>query len=202
MTSASVVRRLVLLGVPMFLAGWMLLHPWPYDDIEGKLLPIAGWWTTLHAVQFVLFCFAGAAVWLLVGGLRGLDATVARVGAVVFAISYNAGDAVAGIATGILAGRAAGAPCYSTLGRKVRGGGGALEDGGTGGLRGDAPELGGFFERGSLVFVSARTGNDLQGYICEADGRGLLLDVRDPSGDPGDYEFLPWSSIERVITEG
>lgn len=100
----------VLLGVPLSLAGWMFLHPWPYDDIEGKLLPIAGWWTTLHAVQFVLFCFAGAAVWLLVEGLRGVDATVARVGAVVFAISYNVGDAVAGIATGILAGRAAGAP--------------------------------------------------------------------------------------------
>ena len=77
-----------------------------------------------------------------------------------------------------------------------------MEDGGTGGLRGNAPELGGFFERGSLVSVSARTGNDLQGYVCGTDERGLLLDVRDPSGDPGDYEFLPWSSIERVIIEG
>lgn len=77
-----------------------------------------------------------------------------------------------------------------------------MEDEGTGGLRGNAPGLDGFFERGSLVFVSARTGNDLQGLICGADGRGLLIDVRDPSGDPGNYEFLPWSSIERVITEG
>ena len=77
-----------------------------------------------------------------------------------------------------------------------------MDDGGTGGLRADAPGLGGFFERGTLVFVSARTGNDLHGYVCEADGRGLLVDVRDPSGDPGGYEFLPWSSIERVITEG
>ena len=77
-----------------------------------------------------------------------------------------------------------------------------MGDGGTGGMRGDAPELGGFFERGSLVFVSARTGNDLQGYVCGTDDRGLLLDVRDPSGDPGDFEFLPWSSIERVIIEG
>lgn len=77
-----------------------------------------------------------------------------------------------------------------------------MQDEGTAGMRGDAPGLGGFFERGSLVFVSARTGNDLQGYVCEADERGLLVDVRDPSGDPGGYEFLPWSSIERVITEG
>ena len=77
-----------------------------------------------------------------------------------------------------------------------------MEGEGTQGLRGDAPGLDGYFERGSPVFVSARTGNDLQGYVCEADARGLLVDVRDPSGDPGGYEFLPWSSIERVVTEG
>ena len=91
---------------------------------------------------------------------------------------------------------------YSIPDWKIRGGGDVLEDGVTGGLRGNAPGLGGFFERGSLVSVYARTGNDLQGYVCEADGRGLLLDVRDPSGDAGDYEFLPWSSIERVSIEG
>ena len=77
-----------------------------------------------------------------------------------------------------------------------------MEDGGTESLRGNAPQVGGFFQRGSFVVVSARTGNDLQGYVCGADERGLLIDVRDPSGDPGDYEFLPWSSIERVITVG
>ena len=77
-----------------------------------------------------------------------------------------------------------------------------MQDEGTAGLRGDAPGLGGFFGRGSQVFISARTGNDLHGYVCEADDRGLLIDVRDPSGDPGGYEFLPWSSIERVATEG
>ena len=69
------------------------------------------------------------------------------------------------------------------------------------GLRPGAPELGGFFGRGSRVFVSARTGNDLQGYVCGTDGNGLLLDVRDAGGDPMDYEFLPWSSIERASAE-
>ena len=77
-----------------------------------------------------------------------------------------------------------------------------MEDGGTESLRGNAPQVDGFFQRGSFVVVSARTGNDLRGYVCGADERGLLIDVRDPSGDPGDYEFLPWSSIERVIVEG
>jgi hypothetical protein len=71
----------------------------------------------------------------------------------------------------------------------------------SGGLRGEAPGIAGFLGRGSFVWVSARTGNDLAGYVCDRDGSGLLLDVRDPSGDPGGFAFLPWSSIERVSTE-
>jgi hypothetical protein len=70
-------------------------------------------------------------------------------------------------------------------------------------MREGAPEIPGFLGRGSFVSVSARTGNDLAGYVCDRDGNGLLLDVREPSGDPGSYEFLPWSSIERVsVDEG
>ena len=65
-------------------------------------------------------------------------------------------------------------------------------------MREGAPEIPGFLGRGSFVSVSARTGNDLAGYVCDRDGTGWLLDVREPSGDPGGYEFLPWSSIERV----
>jgi hypothetical protein len=65
-------------------------------------------------------------------------------------------------------------------------------------LRDDAPRMEGFFGRGSLVTVSARTGVDLAGYVCDQNESGLLLDARDPSGDPTGYEFLPWSSIERV----
>jgi hypothetical protein len=70
-----------------------------------------------------------------------------------------------------------------------------------GGMREGAPEIAGVLGRGSLVSVSARIGNDLTGYVCDHDGTGLLLDVRDPSGDATGYEFLPWSSIERVSVE-
>ncbi len=69
------------------------------------------------------------------------------------------------------------------------------------GMREGAPEIAGVLGRGSCVSVSARIGNDLTGYVCDHDGTGLLLDVRDPSGDPTGYEFLPWSSIERVSVE-
>ena len=69
------------------------------------------------------------------------------------------------------------------------------------GMREEAPEITGFLRRGSFVLVSARIGNDLTGYVCDHDRSGLLLDVRDQSGDATGYEFLPWSSIERVSVE-
>jgi hypothetical protein len=66
------------------------------------------------------------------------------------------------------------------------------------GIREDAPRIEGFLGRGSQVTVAARTGVDLAGYVCDRNESGLLLDARDPSGDPTGYEFLPWSSIERL----
>ena len=110
MLSNLVVRRLILLGTPLALAIWMLFHPWPYDDYLGQLVPIANWWIALHIVQFVLLAFMGVAVWLLTEGMSGIAATISKVAAVVFAISYDIGDAVAGISTAILARVAAEAP--------------------------------------------------------------------------------------------
>ena len=66
------------------------------------------------------------------------------------------------------------------------------------GLREGSPRIPEAFGRGSFVSVSARVGNDVSGYVCDKDSSGLLLDVRDASGDPSGYEFLPWSSIERI----
>jgi hypothetical protein len=45
----------------------------------------------------------GVALWMLTAGLEGVVATLSRVAAVVFALFYAAGDAIAGISTGILA---------------------------------------------------------------------------------------------------
>jgi hypothetical protein len=74
--------------------------------------------------------------------------------------------------------------------------------GGNGGMWEGVPEIRGYLGRGSFVSVSARIGNDLAGYVCDRDESGLLLEVRDPSGDPHGYDFLPWSSIERISAEG
>jgi hypothetical protein len=78
--------------------------------------------------------------------------------------------------------------------------GGSAES--NGGMRKGAPEIPGFLSRGRFVSISARIGNDLAGYVCDLDGNGLLLEVRDPGGDLHGYEFLPWSSIERISAEG
>ena len=111
MTSSNLVLRwLVLLGTPLVLAVLMLFHPSPYEDLTGELVPIAGWWLTIHTLQFVLFAFMGASIWLLTDGLRGISVVVSRVAAVAFALFYDIGDAVAGISTGILARRAAELP--------------------------------------------------------------------------------------------
>ena len=65
-------------------------------------------------------------------------------------------------------------------------------------MREGSPKIPEAFARGSFVSVTIRSGYDVSGYVCDRDSSGLLLDVRDPSGDPSGYEFLPWSSIERV----
>src|SRR5215203_3982658 len=96
-------RRIVLLGTPLALTVLMLFHPSPYEDVAGELVPIAGWWIALHTIGFVLFALMGVALWMLTAGLVGVVATLSRVAAVVFAVFYDAGDAIAGISTGILA---------------------------------------------------------------------------------------------------
>src|SRR5215204_6900942 len=96
-------RRIVLLGTPLVLTFLLVFHPSPYDDVAGELLPIANWWITLHTILFVLVPFMGMALWMLTAGLEGVVATLSRVAAVVFALFYDAGDAIAGISTGILA---------------------------------------------------------------------------------------------------
>ena len=65
-------------------------------------------------------------------------------------------------------------------------------------LREGSPKIPEAFARGGFVSVTVRSGYDVSGYVCDSDSSGLLLDIRDPSGAPSGYEFLPWSSIERA----
>ena len=86
----------------------MFFHPSPYHHVEHEVIPIATWWTVLYTLQFLLFAAMGASFYTLVAGLRAYATTTARIAVVIFALFYDIGDAVAGIATGLLASNAAG----------------------------------------------------------------------------------------------
>lgn len=104
MLSNLVVRRVILLGTPLAVAvDVVFLHPVLNGDVRTELFPVAGLWLTLHVVQLVLFGLVGVAAYLLLDGLGGIFAAIGRLSVAVFVVFYNAGDAVAGISTGILA---------------------------------------------------------------------------------------------------
>jgi hypothetical protein len=110
-------RGAVLLGTPLTLAIMEFFHPLVSRDLAGTLFPVAGWWITLHVVQLVLFALMGVALWLLTDGLHGIATTVSRLGAAAFVVFYGAGEALLGIATGILARGAGNLPTEVREGR-------------------------------------------------------------------------------------
>jgi len=101
---SPLLRRLVVLGVPLLLGLLEIGHPAlvPTDVIFDVLAPIARWWTFLHVAQIPLFALLGVAVLLL---LRDLDSRAARVGRAaiaVFIVVYPAFDAAVGVASGVM----------------------------------------------------------------------------------------------------
>jgi len=103
-------RRAILFGTPLTLVILELFHPTVARDVTATLFPVADWWVVLHVAQLVLFALMGVAICLLTSGLQGAAAGVSRMGATVFVVFYGAGDALLGIATGLLAREAGGLP--------------------------------------------------------------------------------------------
>lgn len=100
---SAVARRMLVIGAPVALGLIELWHPQFAEGAEATLLPVADRWLVIHLLQLVLFTLLALAVYLTVDGIAGLAASIARIGAIVFAGLYVALDAVAGIATGVLA---------------------------------------------------------------------------------------------------
>lgn len=101
--------QLVLLGTPLALAILEFAHPAHVaHDITTSFFPVARWWFTLHIIQFILFSLMGGAIYLLTDDIDGIAMAASRLGAAVFVVFYNLGEAVIGVATGLL-GRGAGA---------------------------------------------------------------------------------------------
>ena len=90
------VRRAVLFGVPLLYLVLGLLHPTPDPGLGDE----TGLFVGLHIGQLFLIGGLAYALWLLVDGIDGRAARIARALILPYAITYTALDAIAGIAMG------------------------------------------------------------------------------------------------------
>jgi hypothetical protein len=96
---------LVALAAPLLWVAVAMLHPGgggepaPYEGIADD----ANKWIFVHFSQLVLTPFLAAGVWMLLAGLQSGAAAVTRAALVLWIVFFSAFDAVAGIATGVLA---------------------------------------------------------------------------------------------------
>jgi hypothetical protein len=94
-----VLRRAVLLGVPLALAVLEIFHP-ERPDNASEAVEQGVWFMWFHFVQVPLIGLIALAIYLLTHGLEGLSVGVSRWAIGVFAVFFSAYDAAAGIGTG------------------------------------------------------------------------------------------------------
>ena len=107
----TLLRRAFITVPPLVLAGVLLIHP--NDEaatIYESVRPVVDDWIVVHVVLLLMFPLLALAVFLLLGGLTGRAATVARVALVLFAVVYTAWEVMVGLSTGILTDYANGLP--------------------------------------------------------------------------------------------
>ena len=96
-------RRTLLTVPPLVLAGVLLKHPNDEGEtIYQSVKPVVDDWILVHITLLLAFPFLALAAFLLLDGLRGRAATVARVALVFFAVIYTAWEVMVGLSTGIL----------------------------------------------------------------------------------------------------
>ena len=96
-------RLAFLIGVPLAWAVLLLFHPTPDgSDVYGSIRDEAGRFLVVHLGMLLFIGLMGIAVYLLVEGLPGAAARISRVALGPFVLFYGAGEAIAGIATGVL----------------------------------------------------------------------------------------------------
>lgn len=105
-------RRLILLGAPLFVGILNIFHPvhfeptGVYEDIHG----VVGWWIVLHVLNLFGFALLGLATYLLLKEQQGRAAAIAKIAIAIFVPTYAGFDSVIGIGTGILVQYANGVP--------------------------------------------------------------------------------------------
>jgi hypothetical protein len=107
-------RRLILIGTPLLTGILLIFHPLPeaaemeHTGLpEGLALyelmaPIAEGFLIVHLLFPLALALLGLSVVLLLDGVRGMAATVSRVCAFVFTISYIVYETIIGTVTGLL----------------------------------------------------------------------------------------------------
>ena len=93
-----ILETLLVVGGPLSLAVLEMVHPHPHDLFQLDLQT----WLVVHYLQIPLMPLAALATIVLVRGLSGFAAAMARVGMSVFAVTYTAFDTAAGVVTGVL----------------------------------------------------------------------------------------------------
>jgi hypothetical protein len=95
--------HLVVLAAPPLWAVLTIVHPDDEGPLYEGIADEANKWIFVHIGQLVLTPLVAAGVWMLLDGIQSVAAQVARVALVVWMVFFSAFDAIAGIATGVLA---------------------------------------------------------------------------------------------------
>ena len=97
-------RRLAfLIATPLAWAVLLLFHAGPDpDDLYGGLRDEVTKWQVVHLGSLVFIGLMGAALYMLVRDLPGRAARISRLAIGPFVLFYGAGEAILGVATGVL----------------------------------------------------------------------------------------------------
>jgi hypothetical protein len=115
-------RRLILIGTPLLTGILLLFHPRPDQaqmaqmeqtgvmDAYAILAPVADRFLAVHVLFAPALVLLGLSVMLLLNGVRGTPASISRVSAVVFVVTYIMYETIIGTATALLVRGAAALP--------------------------------------------------------------------------------------------
>ena len=95
--------HLVLLAGPLLWAVLAALHPTEGGELYAGIEDSANKWIFVHFGQLLLTPLIAAGVWMLLDGIQSVAAQIARAALVLWMVFFSAFDAIAGIATGVLA---------------------------------------------------------------------------------------------------
>ena len=109
----QVLRYVAVLAAPIGLGVLAAVHPL----VNGTLIPAndLAVWTLTHTLQIPLAALLGISVLVLLNGVDGQDAAVARLAVVPWAAAFAAFDGIAGLATGALSDYGHANPAFASV---------------------------------------------------------------------------------------